>query len=324
MSDPSGTMSGPPEVVSVPPDFNPLTQDINFIMRDGTVFPVPLTQIDLYRMQDVVTCSIFAAQFGACFVMLLVVCVTARAARRKSPIFIMNSLALVLNIARCLMQLINFTGGFANTYRLNTGDYAGVDWGQYVNIVLGTVVTLLLVNVLELSLLLQTNVVLTTMRDWHRWVVLALSACVTLAAVGCRFAVCILNSQAALGTQVPQLHGLESATLITMTVSVWYYCLIFTGKLGWSIWMRRKMGLKQWGPLQIICVMGGCTMIIPCKYSSSSSFATHHLPFGYFSHAHLLLLAAYAVSHWILANLLQPSSPSYNTKASVPSPKPTP
>jgi pheromone alpha factor receptor len=64
----------------------------------------------------------------------------------------------------------------------------------------------------------------------------------------------------------PTYSWLASAALITETISIWYYCLIFVGKLGITLYQRKKLGLQQWGPMQIICIMGGCTMVIPCKF----------------------------------------------------------
>jgi hypothetical protein len=41
--------------------------------------------------------------------------------------------------------------------------------------------------------------------------------------------------------------------------------MIFISKLGMTIYQRRKMNQKQWSVLSIVFIMGGCTMVIPCK-----------------------------------------------------------
>ena len=46
------------------------------------------------------------------------------------------------------------------------------------------------------------------------------------------------------------------------------------------------MGLKQWGPMQIICISGGCTLIIPCGFARFPSPQITLVHVSYLREAH--------------------------------------
>jgi pheromone alpha factor receptor len=58
---------------------------------------------------------------------------------------------------------------------------------------------------------------------------------------------------------------------ITQAVAVWVYAVIFTWKLGVAIVQRRRMRMTQFGPMQIIFIMGCQTLIVP----GMSSYTCH-------------------------------------------------
>ncbi|KFY37375.1 hypothetical protein V494_04777 [Pseudogymnoascus sp. VKM F-4513 (FW-928)] len=198
----------------------------------------------------------------------LMVILTTSASKRKAPIFILNALSLILSCLRSLLQILYYVGPWTDAYRYLSHDYSTVPSSAYANSVAAALLTLFLLMTIEASLVLQTNVVCKTMSNRIRWPITALSMVVSLLAIGFRFGLTIRNVQGILGATVAsdQLM-LGRASLITETASIWYFCTIFASKLGWTLYQRKKMGLKQWGPMQIITIMAGCTMIIPSFFA---------------------------------------------------------
>jgi pheromone alpha factor receptor len=60
---------------------------------------------------------------------------------------------------------------------------------------------------------------------------------------------------------------IESATNVTLTVSICFFCVIFVTKLGFAIKQRRQLGVREFGPMRIIFIMGCQTMVVPAIFS---------------------------------------------------------
>jgi pheromone alpha factor receptor len=101
----------------------------------------------------------------------------------------------------------------------------------------------------------------------YYYCVCALAFLVLLLAIGFRFTQCITNSMAITsdGTYYSKLW-IRTGALVTETISIWFFSVIFTWKLFWTIMTRRKHGWNNLNPMQILMIMSGCTMVIPCPY----------------------------------------------------------
>jgi len=235
-------------------------------MPDGTPVVATIHALDLFSRQNSEVCVVYGSQLGASLVMLIVVLVTTRESKRRSPIFILNVLSLLFSCLRSLLQILYWVGPWNEVYRYLAYDYSTVPRSAYANSIASVVLTLLLLMTVEASLVLQTHVVCLTTRPLFRRAVVASSVVITLLTVGFRFAFAVRNVQGIMqAIFLPDTLMLGQASLVTETLSIWFFCLIFVAKLAWTLYQRRKLGLKQWGPMQIICIMGGCTMIIPCR-----------------------------------------------------------
>jgi pheromone alpha factor receptor len=250
------------------PAFDPYTQNFTLLMADGvTAFQVDITDLDEFALYNTQVGINYASQIGASIVMLVVVLLVTRESKRRSPLFFINVISLILSIVRSLLQTLYWVGPFSESYAYFSGDYSAVPSSAYANSIASIVMTLLLLCTVELSLVMQTRVVCTTLRESYRLAIVALSLLITLLAVGFRFADMVENAKAIIALETTySLTWLASAALIMETISIWYFCLIFVGKLGITLYQRKKLGLRQWGPMQIICIMGGCTMVIPCEF----------------------------------------------------------
>lgn len=251
----------------LPADFNATQQNITIYTSDGTPVITAIPMINQFNTQNNEICVVYGCQLGASLIMFLVVLLTTRASKRKSPIFVLNALSLIISFLRSLLQILYYIGPWTEIYRYLSNDYSTIPRSAYGNSVAATLLTFFLLMTIEASLVLQTNVVCKTMSNRIRWPVTALSMVVSLLAVAFRFALTIRNVEGILGAIVKaDTLMLGRASLIAETASLWFFCTIFVIKLGWTLYQRKKLGLKQWGPMQIITIMAGCTMIIPCKY----------------------------------------------------------
>ena len=244
--------------------FDPFTQTFTLLFQDGTPFNVTIPDLDDFILYSVQICINYAAQLGASLILLIVLALLTKSEKRTSPVFILNSISLALNFIRNVLQCLYFTGPFSEVYAYFSQDYSRVPQSAYSTSVAATVFTFLLLVCIEVSLLLQTQVVCVTLRKVYRQMVFLLSAAVALLAIAFRLALCISNARATYGlTTLVSLTWLTSTTNIVTSISIFWFSVVFLTKLGFALHQRRKFGLRRFGPMQIIFIMGCQTLIIP-------------------------------------------------------------
>ena len=147
-------------------------------------------------------------------------------------------------------------------------DYSAVPASAYAISIAATVFQTLVVVCIEASLVLQTNVVCSTVRRRYRHPLLGLSILVALFVIGFRCAWMVENSIAIIKVvYMESIWWIESATNVTLTVSICFFCVIFVTKLGFAIKQRRQLGVREFGPMKIIFIMGCQTMVVPAIFS---------------------------------------------------------
>jgi pheromone alpha factor receptor len=258
--------------------FNPYTQPITFYKADGvTTVTVLLSDINAGNFYNT-ACSInYSAQMGACFVMFFVVFVLTKESKRRSAIFILNILSLLLGFLRALLLALYFVGPWSNIYPSYSLDFSYIPRSAYATSIAGVVIPLLMTTTVNMSLILQAYIVCKNMSTVYRHIVVGLSCSVFLLAVGFRFAEMVTNSISIMSSESYYAkEWIQTGTLATETSSIWFFSIIFTGKLVWTLVTRRIMGWKQWSGVRILAAMGGCTMVIPGKCSSKLIFESNY------------------------------------------------
>ena len=244
--------------------FDPYTQSFTLLASDGTPFNVSIPELDFFVFYNNQICINYGAQIGASMLLLVVLLLLTKPDKRSSALFIVNVLSLALNIIRNVLQGVYFTGPFTETYAVFSGDFSRVHAGDYATSVTCAVQTVLVLICVEISLCLQTRVVCVTLRQLYRRIIFAASIMIALLAIGFRLALCIENSIYVVQAKVDvPLQKLLSATTITETISICWFSAVFVAKLAFALNERRKLGLVQFGPMQIIFIMGCQTLIIP-------------------------------------------------------------
>lgn len=248
--------------------FNPHTQMLVLRHRDGSVFDVPLDDIDAFVQYNVRICINYGSQLGASVVLLVLLLLLTRREKRTSAVFILNALALLFNFARLLCQVIHFTTAFERVYSYFAYDYYDIPPSAFaISILSVTFLTVVLICVMS-SLVVQVQVVCATLRRRYRRPILALSVLMALVPIGFRIGWTVINCMFIMNAgDLRTTMWLESSTNIVMTISICYFCAVFVTKLGFAIRQRRRLGVRDFGPMKIIFVCGCQTLTIPAFLS---------------------------------------------------------
>ncbi|MCJ1344671.1 hypothetical protein MMC31_002874 [Peltigera leucophlebia] len=252
-------------------DFNPFTQSFTLLEADGaTNFNVSISTLDSIYQYSVRICINYSVQLGASLALLLVLLLLAQPEKRRSPIFLINLVSLALNVIRLLLQCLFFTGNFTESYAFLAGDYSRVTNADYANQIVSAIMNVLLLISVEISLCLQVRALCSSMiLPLYRRIIFGLSAIIVFLALGFRLALCVENVRYILTVSptLTNINWLQSASNITTTISICWFCVIFVGMLGIAIYRRQQMGLKKFGPVHVIFIMGCQTLIIPAIFS---------------------------------------------------------
>ncbi|CAI7659661.1 unnamed protein product [Penicillium glandicola] len=247
------------------PPFDPFTQTVIFHLRDGSELPVSVQALDIFVMYNVRVCINYGCQFGASFTLLVILLLLTHSDKRRSAVFILNGLALFLNSGRLLFQV----------YPYVSGDYSSVPWSAYAISIVAVVLTTLVIVCIEVSLVIQVHVVCSTLRRRYRHPILVLSILVALVPIGFRSAWMVVNCNAIITLNyMADIWWIESATNICVTISICFFCVIFVTKLGFAIKQRRRLGVREFGPMKVIFVMGCQTMVVPAIFSIIQYYIT--------------------------------------------------
>jgi pheromone alpha factor receptor len=257
----------PPLKMASSTSFDPYSQNVTFLSTDGvTSISVAMPDIDQWFFYAVRTSINYGAQLGACLVMFFVTAFLTRESQRYKPIYMLNVLSLILGSLRALLLSLFFASSWSEFYSFFSDDVSRISTRDMTTSVTGTVIPLLMTITVNMSLVLQAHTVCKVMERKYYYTICLLACWVLLNAIGFRFAECITNSMAIMsnGTYYSQ-QWITTGTLATETISIWFFSLIFTWKLFWTVMTRKRMGWKNLTSMQILMIMSGCTMVIPCK-----------------------------------------------------------
>lgn len=248
------------------PPFDPYTQNVVFHLSDGSPFEVPITEVNEFVQYNTKISINYGAQLGASVIVLFLVALLTAPEKRRTAVFSLNAAALFCSVVRMLCMSIYFTTMFSEAYTFFSGDFSGVPTSAYANSILGVCMTTILLICVELSLLVQTHAICSTLRALYRRAILAFSLIVALLTIGFRLGMTVENCKSIAGaSNFGPFVWIQSANNIIMTASVFYFSAIFVAKLGYAIYSRKKLGMKGFGAMQVIFIMSCQSMIVPGK-----------------------------------------------------------
>lgn len=246
--------------------FDPFNQSFTLLDMQESPHQFGIAELEELITYLVQSSVVFAAQLGGSLVLLIALLLLAKPEKRRSPIFILNALSLSINFILTLLNCLYFTGPFTEIAAILLHDYSRVPQSEYAKSITMTILSLVLLLCAEASLVLQVRVVCVTLRRIHRQALFLVSVLVVLMAAAFRLAYCIENSRSILTTAyTTDLIWLQSATNITTSISLCWFCAVFVAKLAFALTERRKLGLRKFGPMQVIFIMGIQSFIVPGK-----------------------------------------------------------
>jgi hypothetical protein len=237
------------------------------LKADGTPVTFYLGDLDYTFNYNVKLSINYGAQMGACLAMFFVLAVLTKAKNRSHPLFTLNLLSLLFGFLRTLLLALYGVSDWVKAYPYWTGDWSAIPRSAYTTSIAGVVMSLLMAITINMSLVLQAHAVCKAMDRIHTYVIVGVSCIVLLLTVGFRFAQVVTNCLAIINLETYFAQAwIQIGTLATETTSIWWFSIIFIGKLVWTLYNRKRQGWKQWSAVRVLATMGGCTMIIPCQY----------------------------------------------------------
>ena len=257
--------------------FDPWNQEFTLTQPDGlSRFNSSVADINSVQQNAVYQSITQATQVGAGLILLLALMLITKPDKRRSFVFLFNALALLFVVLRGVLSLIVFTGPFYDFIRWELLYYDNLGHAKAVSAA-AEVMTWFLTLTIELSLVLQVRIVCCNLSSIKRKVINIFNGLVAFTSVAIRFALMVMNIdwnivhvETEMIWDFNKLSAFASATNITLVVSIGISAVIFCAKLAFAIQSRRSMGMKQFGPMQIIFVMGCQTMFTPRNFSSLS------------------------------------------------------
>ncbi|KAK4888523.1 pheromone alpha factor receptor [Elasticomyces elasticus] len=262
--------------------FNGYEQSFIVAGPDGkTAFPATIEDILRLNTLCISQSIIFGTQVGITGLLFVILMLMTKRDKRQSAVFLLNAASLLMIFIRNVLACLSLNSIFYNFYNWELAYYPvgpELKHAQDVNAaaeVLGIIINTLIFS----SLVLQIRIVCCTLTHTAKIGITVVSVIVALAALTIRFALVVLNIEYnifGIGTSTIQqfqlLTQMAKANNIITVAAIAFFSAIFVVKLAFAIHLRRKLNMKQFGPMQIIFVMGCQTMFVPLIFAVISYY----------------------------------------------------
>ncbi|KAF1833410.1 pheromone receptor [Decorospora gaudefroyi] len=254
---------------TLPADFDLFAQNFTILLPDGTQMNRTMQELNQYRMYGFHLAINYGAGVGASVMLLLILLLLTRAEKRKSFIFFLNALCLLTNTIRCVLLGCFLTSEFYHPYAVLSGDLERIKGPTLATHVTTNIFTLVVTALVLVSLSLQVWIVCVTTPALQRNIIMGVTTGMACVAFAYKFIVCYYSIKTVLAYEemTPYLD-LFSKSYVTQAVSIWLFSCVFTYKLGYAIVQRRRLNMPQFGPMQIVFIMGCQTMFAPALFST--------------------------------------------------------
>ncbi|KAK5135897.1 hypothetical protein LTR08_004547 [Meristemomyces frigidus] len=257
--------------------FDPLSQVFVLVAPDG-VTALPAYMEELLLLQSIATTQgiIYGIQGGLVGLLLVILMLMTKQDKRRSAVFILNILALLLLFARNILACTELHSIFYNYYNWQLHYYPlGGELRSAQNLSIAAEIFNFLINAaIYSSLLLQVHIVCCTISRKAKLSIILISSAVALVALALRLYLAVFNIRySIIGVntltiqQNAYLTHLASINNIISVITIALFSMIFVIKLAFAIHLRRKLNMKQFGPMQIIFVMGCQTLFVPLIFA---------------------------------------------------------
>ncbi|KAK1062473.1 pheromone alpha factor receptor [Friedmanniomyces endolithicus] len=262
--------------------FDPYNQTFILAGPDGTT-AYPASVGDILTLNTLCSSQsiIFGVQVGITGLLAVILMLMTKRDKRQSAVFLLNAASLLAIFTRNVLACIALNSLFYNFYNWELHYYPvspALTRAMDINAtaeVLGIIINALIYS----SLVLQIRIVCCTLTHTAKIGIVVVSAIVAFTALTIRFALAVLNIEynifgidSATAQQFQLLGHVAKANNVITVVAIAFFSAIFVVKLAFAIHMRRKLNMKQFGPMQIIFVMGCQTMFVPLIFAVVSYY----------------------------------------------------
>jgi pheromone alpha factor receptor len=250
------------------PDLDRWTQNIYLIDGHGDNVTLSMKDMDAYRLFGFRLAINYGCQVGASIMLLLVLLLLTRAEKRKSYIFVLNASCLFLNTIRCILLCTWVTSGYNNPYSLLVEDYSRITSGDKATQVAQHIITALVTIMVLVSLCSQVWIVCVTTPPLQRNIIMGVTSTIGCVALGYRLAAVYFDTKTSLASQSMDSYlEVVAITYVLQAVSIWVFSCVFICKLGHAMWKRHRLNMPQFGPMQVVFIMGCQTMLVPGTFA---------------------------------------------------------
>ena len=272
-----------------PSDFDPRHQTFYLYGPDGmTEIPISVDDVNFWTYDSISVSISYGAQLGACVMMLIVLLTLSPSLRAVKMATVINMASLLVNIVRMILLAQYFMSPFQEFYTYYSDDYRYVpDQDYHISVATNTLAVVQLLFI-EAALILQAWTVVKLWRNPVKFVLFVISTAVALMAVAWRFAFCVIINQAALSDYedeelAERQKWVQEATLITNTISICYFCALFSARLAHHMWQNRSFlpNTSTLTAMDVLVMTNGVLLVVPGKFGAN--FAFFFFSFFFFS-----------------------------------------
>jgi pheromone alpha factor receptor len=240
-------------------------QPFNLTALDGTQITLTLTDVNNAMYWIIAQTAGYAFTLGFSGMLLIVLGLLTTREKAKRPIFILNVLSLFLLLFRAIICTIiecaNYQHGIGEYFLAALAQYNTASFAP--SIMLGVLNPLLYASMLS-SLVLQVRVVFAAEPTTQRILTAGMSvAAFVIFAFGVTFNAFFIKMQVD-AIPIAESGWVYNVVRIGIIIFVGISCLLFLYKLAVTIRRRQRMGFQKFGPLQILFIMFGQCLIVPC------------------------------------------------------------
>jgi pheromone alpha factor receptor len=226
-----------------------------------------------FNLQNIRLGLIYGSQIGLAVLMLVTVLLLAQPGKRRTPVYVLNVLALIFDLLRGSMMAVWLDSMWNHPYVFFAQDYSRITGEDKANSIAADVFKTLELSTVLVSLIFQVRVIMSTTTSAKRALVTSTAFVVAMVTICVQVATTAVNADniahpAPLADDALQLK-LSDVCVILQLVSVGFFLIIFTAKLGIVIHQRYKLGYSKFGPMQIVFIGSLQSMLIPGKRFST-------------------------------------------------------
>jgi pheromone alpha factor receptor len=261
--------------VQVPPNFEPWRQNFSLTVPDGnggySDVAINMNMLNEYRFYGFRLAISYGAGFGASFMLMIVLILFTKAEKRKSFIFLLNAACLLTNTIRCLLFCFWCTGPFYDPYIVLSEDRSHLKPKDFAFFITVNIFGIIVTGLVYASLSLQVWIVCVTTPSLQRSIIMGTTIVVACTSFGLRLAAVYWGTKLTLEMKDQgSIVQLMAVSYILQSITIWMFSGVFTYKLGYAIFQRRRLNMPQFGPMQIVFIMGCQTMVAPGTFTHAS------------------------------------------------------